>query len=234
MLGKFNAMYSLPLASRSYHSQSSSTRFAHFSASGLAPLLLTPSIGGKSVAMGYYSRPDITADKFRPHPLQDGKTVYMTGDLGAWSPDWNLKFFGRMDYQVKIRGYRVELGEIENVLMRHLSVTKAVVTVRDKHNLVATVVSDSKFDAQSVLDLAKKHLPFYMLPSAFQVVEDFPLTPTGKIDRKKLRRKLSGLMVEKRRIFEGDLPFTKFGKLVCSCVAEFFDREVVFMFSGGV
>jgi amino acid adenylation domain-containing protein len=151
-------------------------------------------IGGAGLARGYWHRPELTAEKFIPHPFinQSGSRLYKTGDLARYLPDGNIEYLGRIDHQVKIRGFRIELGEIEAVLNQHPDVQTNIVVVREdepnaKH-LVAYVVPDA--DAKPIIsDLQsylKDKLAGYMIPSAFVILEALPLTPNGKVDRKAL------------------------------------------------
>jgi amino acid adenylation domain-containing protein/thioester reductase-like protein len=156
-------------------------------------------IGGAGLARGYLNRPDLTAEKFIPDPFnsQTGSRLYKTGDLAICLPNGNLKFLGRIDHQVKIRGFRIELGEIESVLNQHPTVRQAVLLVREVNptdqRLVAYVVCKS--DTESVhQNLVKKELrnflvqklPEFMVPSAFVLLEELPLTLNGKLDRRAL------------------------------------------------
>jgi len=115
-----------------------------------------------------------------------------TGDLGRRQPDGTIVILGRIDQQVKIRGYRIELGEIEAALLQHSAVREAVVVVREDvpgdKRLVAylTCHHETSFSALQLRTHLASHLPDYMLPSAFVVLDAFPLTPNGKLDRKAL------------------------------------------------
>ena len=151
-------------------------------------------IGGDGVARGYFGRPELTAEKFIPDPFRPGPEtrLYRTGDLARYLPDGRLECLGRTDHQVKIRGFRIELGEIEAVLADHPGVQAAVVIPHDHGagdtRLLAYVINDPH-DDPTVTDLrrfARESLPEYMVPSAFAMVEAFPLTPNGKIDRRAL------------------------------------------------
>jgi D-alanine--poly(phosphoribitol) ligase subunit 1 len=149
-------------------------------------------ISGQSVSPGYFRRPDLTADTF---VTLDGERTYCTGDLG-WLEDDLLFFDGRMDYQIKCNGYRIELGEIESSLRALPGVTDAIVIGQGRDARVtsliafvisaeATGISDPKLSSGLRSQLAAI-LPPYMLPRVFKFVQKFPLTPSGKVDRKLL------------------------------------------------
>jgi len=148
-------------------------------------------IGGDGLARGYWRRPEQTAEKFVPNPFgkETGERLYRTGDLVRYMPDGKLEFIGRRDQQVKLRGFRIELGEIESVLGTHTSLTECVVAVigeaGDKR-LVAYVVGHEAVDGSELRSYLKDRLPEYMVPSAFVTLEEVPLTPNGKVDRKAL------------------------------------------------
>ncbi|MCC6607384.1 MAG: amino acid adenylation domain-containing protein [Anaerolineae bacterium] len=119
------------------------------------------------------------------HPVTASR-LYKTGDLVRYLPDGNLEFLGRVDHQVQIRGYRIELGEIEAALRRETAVQDALVMVRSVDGrgpqLVAYVVGQALSPAELRTALGRS-LPGYMVPSAFELLARFPLTPNGKIDR---------------------------------------------------
>jgi tyrocidine synthetase-3 len=124
--------------------------------------------------------------------LESLSTSYKTGDLVQWLPDGNIQFLGRIDEQVKIRGFRIELGEIENRLLKHPDINEAVVVLKgdetgagDK-NLCAYLMADQKLSTVEINQYLSRHLPDYMIPSYFVQIEQIPLTPNGKIDRKAL------------------------------------------------
>jgi len=153
-------------------------------------------IGGEGLARGYRNRPELTAEKFVPHPFAAhlGERLYRTGDLARYLADGTIDFLGRIDHQVKIRGFRIELGEIETVLARHPRIQQAVVIAREDtpgdKRLVAYLIAD-KAAAPRVSELRqwlRESLPDYMLPAAFVFLEQFPLTPNGKINRRALPR----------------------------------------------
>ena len=151
-------------------------------------------IGGEGLARGYLSRPSLTAEKFVPHPFseREGERLYRTGDVARWLSDGNIEYLGRVDEQVKIRGFRIELGEIEAMLCQHPALREAVVVVRDtvaqQKQLVAYVVAhENQFAATAELrEHLKALLPEYMIPQVFVRLEQIPLTPNGKVDRRAL------------------------------------------------
>ncbi|HEY0737423.1 MAG TPA: amino acid adenylation domain-containing protein [Herpetosiphonaceae bacterium] len=154
-------------------------------------------IGGAGVGVGYHRRPALTDEKFIINPLTGDPSdrLYKTGDLARYLPDGNLEYLGRIDQQVKVRGFRIEPGEIEAALRQHEAVRDAVVVARDER-LVAYLVAEqanqrvfSGRREQSDSELRaflKERLPEYMIPSAFVLLDAFPLTPNGKIDRRVL------------------------------------------------
>jgi amino acid adenylation domain-containing protein len=148
-------------------------------------------IGGKGLARGYWNRPDLTGEKFVLDP-PGGRRVYRTGDLVQRRSDGALHFVERLDQQVKLRGYRIELGEIENILEHCPGIERAVVVVRaddvDHHRLVAYMTSSGGHDdvVETVRATMKRLLPNYMVPADYVVVDQFPLTPNGKVDRRLL------------------------------------------------
>ncbi|HSF40222.1 MAG TPA: amino acid adenylation domain-containing protein [Thermoanaerobaculia bacterium] len=147
-------------------------------------------LGGTGLARGYLRRPDLTAERFVPHPFaqQPGARLYRTGDLGRHLPNGDLEFLGRLDHQVKIRGFRIELGEIEAVLAEQAGVRDAVVVAHESatedRRLVAYLVGDTPADA--LRQALRQRLPDYMVPATFVRLAALPLTLNGKVDRKAL------------------------------------------------
>jgi amino acid adenylation domain-containing protein len=148
-------------------------------------------IGGIGLARGYHNRPDLTAAKFVPHPFSPAPQarLYRTGDLARYRSDGTVEFLGRIDHQVKLRGFRIEPGEISAVLEQHGSVAHALVLLREDEpgnkRLVAYVVAapGTSPTAAELRAWVLQHLPDYMVPSVFILLERFPLTPNGKVDR---------------------------------------------------
>ena len=144
-------------------------------------------IGGDGVARGYVNRPELTAERFVEF---DGARVYNTGDLGRWRADGVIEFLGRRDGQVKIRGFRIEPAEIEAQIGRHPAVRDCAVVAREdggERRLVAYVVPRSGASVPHDLrQFLKAHLPDYMIPPAFVMLEKLPLTASGKTDRRAL------------------------------------------------
>lgn len=147
-------------------------------------------IGGVGVARGYWRRPELTTERFVANPFATGQ-MYKTGDLARYLPDGNIEYVGRIDDQVKIRGFRIELGEIESTLTQHPQISQVVVVAQtdnlnNKH-LIAYIVSHQEPPTPTELrNFLRDKLPEFMVPSAFVCLNSFPLTPSGKIDRRSL------------------------------------------------
>jgi aspartate racemase len=153
-------------------------------------------IGGDCLARGYLNRPELTAERFiaSPYSVESGARIYKTGDLARYLPDGNIEYLGRIDNQVKLRGFRIELGEIEAALHRIAGVDRAAVLLREDKpgdkRLVAYVVCEPHSDcrAENLRINLRQTLPHYMVPSTIVLLEAFPLTASGKIDRRALPR----------------------------------------------
>jgi acyl-coenzyme A synthetase/AMP-(fatty) acid ligase/acyl carrier protein len=151
-------------------------------------------VGGVGLAQGYLNRPEMTGSRFILNPFSEepGARLYRTGDLVRYRTDGDIEFLGRIDQQVKLRGFRIELGEVEATLSQHPSVQEAIVIVREDvpgdKRLVAylTRKHDAPSSNQDLRRYLKERLPEYMIPSAFVVLERFPQTPNGKVDRRAL------------------------------------------------
>lgn len=151
-------------------------------------------IGGAGVARGYWNRPDLTAERFTPNPFSNvaGARCYSTGDLARYSPDGEIQFLGRVDTQVKLRGFRIELGEIEATLRKHPQVVHAVVVAKQVHpgdkRLIAYIVAngDSIASSSELTAYLKSRLPDFMIPAAWVMLDQLPLTASGKVLRSAL------------------------------------------------
>ena len=172
-------------------------------------------IGGNGLARGYLNRPELTEERFIPNPLIEVRSIspsaspappassapysllptpysllYKTGDLARYLPDGNIEFIGRIDNQVKIRGFRIELGEIETALAQHPDILQNTVIVRQDNpgdkQLVAYIVPNQDISSNNLRSYLQEKLPSYMIPTAFVQLEQMPLTPNGKINRKAL------------------------------------------------
>jgi acyl carrier protein len=147
-------------------------------------------LGGPTLARGYLARPDLTAERFVPHPFTSmpGQRLYRTGDLVRCRSDGNLEYLGRLDTQVKVRGFRIEALEVEAMLQRHASIDQAVVVAREDPVigtcLVAYLIAcDGRPSARELRQFLQDRLPAYMIPAAYVFVDTFPLSGSGKIDR---------------------------------------------------
>jgi amino acid adenylation domain-containing protein/non-ribosomal peptide synthase protein (TIGR01720 family) len=145
-------------------------------------------VGGVGLARGYLGRPELTAERFVPHPFatEPGARLYRTGDRVRFLADGQVEFLGRADEQVKVRGFRIEPGEVEAALLQHPAVREVVVIAREDV-LVAYVTGDAQsLGSESLRAFLKERLPEHMAPSAFVHLETLPLTRNGKVDRKAL------------------------------------------------
>lgn len=144
-------------------------------------------IAGQGLARGYLNQPELTHEKFVPSPFQPGKRMYCSGDVGRWLPSGDIAYKGRLDDQVKVRGFRIELGEVANRLRQHEGVDNVFVcpTV-DMTDLVAYVIYKEDHQEADLRDYLRAYLPEYMIPAFFVSLERFPLTISGKIDKRSL------------------------------------------------
>jgi amino acid adenylation domain-containing protein len=145
-------------------------------------------IGGDGLALGYWNRPELTAERFVPHPFVTESRLYRTGDYARYRASGDIEYLGRVDQQIKIRGFRIELGEIEAVLRQHPAVAEAAVVVREGDNEDKRLVAyfqrgGEEGGGEELRAFLKLKLPDYMVPAVWIAVKEFPLTPNGKIDR---------------------------------------------------
>ena len=151
-------------------------------------------IGGEGLARGYLQRPDLTAQKFLPHPFcQDqASRLYQTGDRARHLSNGLIEFLGRQDHQVKVRGFRIELGEIQSILCEHTAISQSVVMIRedipDEKRLIAYLIWEDGKSAtdEEIRQFLESRVPGYMIPYAFIPLENWPLSPNGKLDREAL------------------------------------------------
>ncbi|MCY7973621.1 non-ribosomal peptide synthetase [Bacillus inaquosorum] len=143
-------------------------------------------IAGAGVARGYLNRPALTEERFLEDPFYPGERMYKTGDLARWLPDGHVEFFGRLDDQVKIRGYRIEPGEIEAALRSIEGVREAAVTVRTDSGEPELCAYAEGLGRNEVRAQLETLLPGYMIPAHMIEMEQWPVTPSGKLDRNAL------------------------------------------------
>ncbi|MBZ8179842.1 non-ribosomal peptide synthetase [Oscillatoria salina] len=146
-------------------------------------------VGGDGLAKEYWQRPNLTQERFIDNPFFPGSKLFKTGDLGRYLPDGNLEYLGRIDEQIKIRGFRVELGEVKQVIVQYPAIQDAV-AIATKFNsdtaIAAYLVTDEPDVLPQLNDYLREKLPEYMIPSAFTILEEIPLTPNGKVDKQAL------------------------------------------------
>jgi mycobactin peptide synthetase MbtE len=147
-------------------------------------------IGGTHVARGYHRRPDLTAERFIADPFSTGGRLYRTGDLARRNTDGDVEFVGRADEQVKIRGFRIELGEVAAAISVDPSVGQAVVVTAELGELGTGLIGyltpadgADDVDVDRIRARVAAALPDYMVPAAYVVVGEIPITAHGKIDR---------------------------------------------------
>ncbi|NNL90004.1 MAG: amino acid adenylation domain-containing protein [Marinicaulis sp.] len=164
-------------------------------------------IGGEGVAIGYLGKPELTKEKFRSNIFDDGVgVIYNTGDRARWRLDGNVEILGRKDDQVKIRGYRIELGDIEAALGKHEAVKQCVAAViknDDADPSLAAYVAfheEASATGSELRRWLRRHLPLYMTPQFFTVLDSMPMTANNKIDRKQLPPPTGGISTGKQHI----------------------------------
>ena len=148
-------------------------------------------ISGDGLAAGYLNREDLTNERFITSPFNEHEKLYKTGDLVKWNDEGNIVFEGRADQQVKVRGFRIELGEIESVISGFESIQRCAVIARDfkgTKQLIAFYTSKEEVVIENLKAHIRIELPEYMVPAAFEKLDEIPLTPNGKTNTKELRK----------------------------------------------
>ncbi len=189
-------------------------------------------IGGECIARGYLNREDLTAKKFIETDRYCGemKRYYRTGDLAKYNEEKEFVFIGRADAQVKVRGFRVELAEIEGLLMQNEAVQTAAVTLdKDTQQLAAFVVlrKGKTIDREAVAKQFRQLLPYYMIPSTLDEIDELPMTTSQKIDRKRLPTPKTPLSFSTNKQIIA--PSTPLEKAMVKIIAQNINREDISM-----
>jgi non-ribosomal peptide synthetase-like protein len=190
-------------------------------------------IGGESVARGYLHRDELTSQKFIETDRLNGhsmKRYYKTGDLAKYAPNGEIVFMGRADAQVKVRGFRVELAEIEELLITCNGVQAAAVALDSATQQLAAYVvvdPDIEIDREVITDLLRIKLPYYMIPSTLDVIDELPMTTSQKIDRKRLPAPQTPLSFSANK--EIIAPVTVLEKEMVAIMAKNFNRDNISM-----
>ena len=144
-------------------------------------------IAGVNVGQGYLNNPELTAEKFIDNPFGEGK-LYKTGDIAFWREDGEIIFCGRIDNQIKLNGQRIELGEIESTITAFNGIDSVAVLIQKlkKRDVLVAYCCGDKNLRKTIKELCLQRLPAYMVPQAFVFIDEMPLNPSGKLDRKYL------------------------------------------------
>ncbi|MFO7635924.1 MAG: amino acid adenylation domain-containing protein [Clostridia bacterium] len=147
-------------------------------------------IGGEGLSRGYLKSEELTREKFVENPYEKGTNIYRTGDIARWYPQGELEYIRREDTQVKIRGFRIEMGEIEKEILSFAGIRETVVLDGEDEAgnkyLCAYIVYEQELSVVDLKNHLLKRLPGYMVPTFFKRIDHIPLTPNGKLDKKKL------------------------------------------------
>ncbi|ORX78421.1 acetyl-CoA synthetase-like protein [Anaeromyces robustus] len=185
-------------------------------------------IGGYGVGRGYLNRDELTKEKFINNPFnfdddEHNGIMYRTGDLGKWTSYGEIEYLGRMDFQVKIHGHRIELEEIENIIKDIDGIEQCVVIDKEKENkdkyLVCYYISNKEIDGKIIRSSLKSKLPIYMIPNYYIRISEFPLSMSGKLNRKALPVPTIKDIVKK----EYEAPKTDTEKSICKIYSEIFN-----------
>ena len=188
-------------------------------------------IGGEGLARGYWRREELTAERFVENPFRAGERMYRTGDVGRWRRDGRLECLGRVDQQVKVRGHRIELGEIEARLEEVEGVAQAAVRAwgqGPETRLAAYVRAEAgsgKLEVGRLRERLRASLPEYMVPGAWVELEEFPLTPNGKVNRGALEEPGEAAELGEQRAYVA--PRGEWERLVAAVWSEVLGREKI-------
>nr|QIE08767.1 non-ribosomal peptide synthetase [Nocardia sp.] len=183
-------------------------------------------LGGDQLARGYLDRPALSAQRFVADPFNTGARLYRSGDLVRRNNFGELEFIGRADEQVKVRGFRIELGEVEAAITAHPAVAHCVVVVTEDPAIGAVltgyvVPAETTVDLEQVRAFASSGLPEFMVPSAFAVIPEIPLTVNGKLDKRALPTATPAVVRTHRA------PATATERKVCALFGALFDLDEV-------
>ena len=177
-------------------------------------------IGGDGVSKGYFHLPELTLERFIASPFKKKELIYNTGDLAYYDGNGDIFHLGRNDFQVKLRGYRIELGEIENKISSFVGIKEACVVANSNYLICYyTVAESSKIKESDIISYLFGALPDYMIPSEFIKLDEMPLTPNGKLDRKALPKPVKIADLE-------ELPSTNTERLLASIISKVIKQDV--------
>ena len=140
---------------------------------------------GLNIGNGYWKMPEKTKAAFTPCQFVEGETMYHTGDLGRYNPDGDVEYMGRLDFQVKLRGFRIELGEIESTAIHYPSIKQVAAAVVKDH-LCLYYVAEGEVDSEKLRAFLAETLTEYMVPTVYMPLDNMPMTPSGKVNRRAL------------------------------------------------
>ncbi|ORX81926.1 acetyl-CoA synthetase-like protein [Anaeromyces robustus] len=183
-------------------------------------------IGGYGVGKGYLNRTELTNEKFINCPFSNenkhNKIMYRTGDLGKWTDNGEIEYLGRIDFQVKIHGQRIELGEIDNTIKEIKDIEYSVVIDKVKKTgdkyLICYYMSQNEISGKKIRNYLKTKLPMYMIPNYFIRINEVPITPNGKLDRRALPEPKMEDLIQEQYI----APETEIEKTICKIFSEIF------------
>ena len=178
-------------------------------------------IGGDGVSNGYLNREELTKEKFVKSPFEENELIYNTNDLAYYTNNGEIVHLGRTDFQVKIRGYRIELEEIESRINQISGILNNVVIADENQKyLICYYISNEAQNTNKITSILLKELPNYMIPAVFFRINEFPLTPNGKLDRKKLPK----VKLDTTKVQVGK---TETEKILSKIICEILEIEIV-------